>query len=102
MFIWERFGMTCPGLVIVQENWFSHRNHELDEYTLLNTSVPSVKVSYGRDPSNKRCGTIPSGGWEVKDFSGDSIMVKFKSDAQSNKKGFEAVYTFVSLDGCKY
>lgn len=58
-----------------------------------------VEVSYGRDSSNKRCGTIPSGGWEVKDFSGDSIMVKFKSDAQSNKKGFQAVYTFVSLDG---
>jgi len=58
-----------------------------------------VEVSYHRDFSNKRCGTIPSGGWEVKDFSGDSVMVKFKSDSRSNKKGFEAIYTFVSLDG---
>ena len=69
---------------------------------MLNTSFPSKKVTYSRDFSNKICGTIPSGGWEVKDFSGDSVMVKFKSDTQSNKKGFEAVYTFVSLDGCKY
>ena len=38
----------------------------------------------------------------MKDFAGDSVTVKFKSDTQSNKKGFEAVYTFVSLDGCKY
>lgn len=69
---------------------------------LLKTFFPSIKVSYHRDFSNKRCGTILSGGWEVKDFSGDSVMVKFKSDSRSNKKGFEAIYTFVSLDGCKY
>lgn len=70
--------------------------------SVINTSIPSIKVTYDRDFSRKRCGTIPSGGWEVKDFAGDSVTVKFKSDTQSNKKGFEAVYTFVSLDGCKY
>lgn len=58
-----------------------------------------VEVSYNKDYSDKRCGTIPSGGWEVKDYAGDSIVVWFKSDKQSNRKGFQAVYTLVSLDG---
>ncbi|KAL9985300.1 hypothetical protein ACROYT_G007688 [Oculina patagonica] len=58
-----------------------------------------VEVADSKDFSSKKCGTIPSGEWEVKDVIDPNIVVKFKSDSQSNKKGFEAVYTLVSLDG---
>lgn len=67
----------------------------------FNIVIPSIKVANSKEFSSKRCGTIPSLGWEVKNVIGENIVVKFKSDSQSNEKGFEAVYTLVSLDGCK-
>ena len=38
----------------------------------------------------------------VKNSFNDDVVVKFKSDSQGTRKGFEAVYTFTPLDACKY
>ena len=38
----------------------------------------------------------------VKNIINDDIVVKFKSDSQGTGKGFEAVYTFIPLDACRY
>ena len=40
----------------------------------------------------------------VKNSFNDDVVVKFKSDSQGSgtRKGFEAVYTFIPFDACKY
>lgn len=68
---------------------------------MINYAFSSIKVSISKDFSPKKCGTIPSGGWEVKDSFERDIVVTFRSDGKSNRKGFQAVYTFALLEGCK-
>ena len=50
--------------------------------------------------SEKKCGTMTSGEWVVRNVINDNILVTFKSDSHANKKGFEAVYTLIPLRAC--
>lgn len=38
----------------------------------------------------------------VKNSFNDDVVVTFKSDSQGTRKGFEALYTFIPIDACKY
>lgn len=61
-------------------------------------SCDYVEVAIGKDYAQKKCGTLQPGEWKVKSHFGRDIVVTFKSDSHSNKKGFQAVYTFVPLE----
>jgi len=57
-----------------------------------------VQVTLAKSGSSeKKCGTITSGEWVVRNVINDNILVTFKSDSHTNKKGFEAVYTLIPL-----
>lgn len=58
-----------------------------------------VEVTFTKaHSSQKRCGSIASGGWLWRNAINDDIIVRFKSDSHGTRKGFEAVYTFIPLD----
>lgn len=62
-------------------------------------SCDYVEVTEGKDNRRKKCGILQSGEWKVENTLASYVVVTFKSDGRSNKKGFQAVYTFVSLKG---
>lgn len=70
-------------------------------YKIINNFFFFFKVAIGKDNAQKKCGTLQPGEWKVKNLFGRDIVVTFKSDSHSNKKGFQAVYTFVPLEACE-